>query len=147
MSSLREEHHHRKTSPAASIAAAAVSTTTTTSHAVHHQHLLHHFSHPLRPLSTMDSGLYSTSDSDHEDNFPANKPHDNSLEGLLLYEICLNNVPLSFAEFRSKYVYLTLVVFTSYLFTINGFCMTIVCFDQKCLGINFYLDNLRHHRF
>ena len=98
MSSLREagQHHHRKTSPAASIAAAAaahaaaahaaagLTTTTTTSHAVHHQHLLHHLPHPLRPLSTMDSGLYSTSDSDHEDNCPA-KPHEYSLEGLLLY--------------------------------------------------------------
>ena len=31
----------------------------------------------------MDSGLYSTSDSDHEDNCP-NKPHDNSLEGACL---------------------------------------------------------------
>ena len=47
---------------------------------VHHHHLLHHLPHHLRPLSTVDSGLYSTSDSDHEDNCP-NKPHDNSLEG------------------------------------------------------------------
>ena len=33
-----------------------------------------------------DCGLYSTSDVYHEDNFSA-KPHDNSLEGLLWYEI------------------------------------------------------------
>ena len=61
---------HRKTSPGIS----------THSPTVHHHHLLHHLPHHLRPLSTVDSGLYSTSDSDHEDNCP-NKPHDNSLEG------------------------------------------------------------------
>ena len=47
---------------------------------VHHHHLMHHMPHHLRPLSTVDSGLYSTSDSDHEDNCPS-KPHDNSLGG------------------------------------------------------------------
>ena len=100
MSSLREGgHHHRKTSPAtaaAGHAAAAGATTTTTSQAVHHQHLLHHLPHPLRPLSTMDSGLYSTSDSDHEDNCPANKPHDISLEGLFLpYNFGFFSLPFS----------------------------------------------------
>lgn len=35
----------------------------------------------LRPLSTVDSGLYSTSDSDHDDQCP-HKPHDRSLEGV-----------------------------------------------------------------
>lgn len=47
----------------------------------HHHHLHHHVPPHLRPLSTVDSGLYSTSDSDHDDQCP-HKPHDRSLEGV-----------------------------------------------------------------